>query len=121
MLEAQQKTYGDGLDENQLHPYMWAVKSHYYSPGLAFYNYPYAFGLLFALGLYARYQKEGKHFVPVYGAILRLTGQASVEDVAQAAGFDLAEEDFWQGALDIFTRRVAEYEQLATASKGNTR
>ncbi|GHU99190.1 oligoendopeptidase F [Spirochaetia bacterium] len=121
MTDAQLKTYGDALDPKLLHPYMWAVKTHYYNPNLNFYNYPYAFGLLFALGLYARYQKEGKQFVPVYGTILRLTGQASVEDVAKEAGFDLAEERFWQGALDIFTRRVSEYEKLAADSRENTR
>jgi len=53
MLDAQRQTYGDGLDENALHPYMWGVKSHYYSVGRSYYNYPYMFGLLFGLGLYA--------------------------------------------------------------------
>ena len=55
MLEAQEKSYGDGLDPDFRHPYMWACKSHYYSSGLSFYNFPYAFGNLFAQGLYAAY------------------------------------------------------------------
>ena len=44
MLDAQKQAYGDGLDEQYLHPYMWINKSHYYSSALSFYNFPYAFG-----------------------------------------------------------------------------
>ena len=62
MLDAQRETYGDGLDANALHPYMWAVKPHYYSTGRSFYNFPYMFGLLFGLGLYARYQQDPDAF-----------------------------------------------------------
>ncbi|MDR1950493.1 MAG: M3 family oligoendopeptidase [Spirochaetaceae bacterium] len=112
MTEAQQKTYGDGLDPRFFHPYMWAVKSHYYSPGLAFYNYPYAFGLLFSLGLYARYQREGPGFTAAYRDILRLSGQASAEEVARKAGFDIAGEDFWREGIGIIGKRVEEFEGL---------
>ena len=52
MLEAQKQSYGDGLDHNCLHPYMWVCKGHYYGP--TFYNFPYAFGGLFARGRYAQ-------------------------------------------------------------------
>jgi oligoendopeptidase F len=112
MREAQEKTYGDGLDPAQLHPYMWAAKSHYYSPSLGFYNYPYAFGLLFSLGLYARYTGEGPDFARVYRDILRLTGQASVETVVRKAGFNPEEETFWQEGLGVIGNRVAELERL---------
>jgi pepF/M3 family oligoendopeptidase len=114
MIEAQLKTYGDGLDPRFLHPYMWAVKSHYYSPGLAFYNYPYAFGLLFSLGLYARYQREGPGFAAAYRDLLRLTGQASAEEVARSAGFNIADEEFWRGGIAIIGKRVEEFEALRT-------
>ncbi|MDR2403707.1 MAG: M3 family oligoendopeptidase [Spirochaetaceae bacterium] len=110
MIEAQQKTYGDGLDPRFLHPYMWAVKSHYYSPDLVFYNYPYAFGLLFSLGLYARYQREGPGFAADYRDLLRLTGQASAEEVARSAGFNIADEEFWQEGIAIIGKRVEEFE-----------
>jgi pepF/M3 family oligoendopeptidase len=118
MTEAQVKTYGDGLDPALLHPYMWAVKGHYYSPGLAFYNYPYAFGLLFALGLYARYQREGPDFAGSYRNILRLTGQASAETVARSAGFTIEEPEFWQGGLEVIAQRVGEFEDLCAAVEG---
>jgi pepF/M3 family oligoendopeptidase len=116
MLEAQGKTYGDGLDPALLHPYMWAVKSHYYSPGLAFYNYPYAFGLLFSLGLYARYQREGPSFAAAYKDLLRLTGRASAEEAARSAGFNIETVDFWLEGLGIIARRAREFEGLAAGS-----
>ena len=60
MVRCQKDTYGAGLDERYLHPYMWAWKPHYYSGQRSFYNFPYAFGLLFATGLYAIYRERGK-------------------------------------------------------------
>ena len=69
MLRAQRETYGDGLDERYLHPYMWAWKPHYYRTDISFYNYPYAFGLLFGMGLYALYQQRGPAFVADYEAL----------------------------------------------------
>ena len=77
MLRAQRETYGDGLDERHLHPYMWAWKPHYYSTDLSFYNYPYAFGLLFGIGLYALYQARGPAFIADYEALLGSTGEAA--------------------------------------------
>ncbi|GHV87502.1 oligoendopeptidase F [Spirochaetia bacterium] len=115
MLDAQRRTYGDGLDSEKLHPYMWAVKGHYYRTGLAFYNYPYAFGQLFALGLYSRAQKEGSGFAAAYREILRATGQASAEDVARKAGFNIEGEEFWQGGLSVIAGRVDELEKLAVS------
>lgn len=112
MKEAQLATYGDGLDPAELHPYMWAVKGHYYSPDLGFYNFPYAFGLLFALGLYARYRAEGPSFAQAYRAILRSTGSASAEDVAKAAGFDIEGPAFWRDGVSVIVRRVQEFESM---------
>jgi pepF/M3 family oligoendopeptidase len=112
MAEAQTATYGDGLDPDALHPYMWAVKGHYYRPGLAFYNFPYAFGLLFALGLYARFEAEGKGFPAVYRTLLSMTGRASANEVARAAGFDLEDAAFWRGAVAVIAKRVDEFERL---------
>ncbi len=113
MTEAQRSTYGEGLDPERLHPYMWAVKGHYYSPGLAFYNYPYAFGLLFALGLYARSEREGPAFAAVYRDLLRRTGREPAAEVAAAAGFDIEGIDFWRSGLSVVAARVEEFERLA--------
>ena len=89
MLEAQKQTYGDGLDPKFLHPYMWACKPHYYSTSLHFYNFPYAFGMLFALGVYARYREKGAAFLPEYDRLLASTGSASVRDAAASIGVDV--------------------------------
>ena len=106
MLDAQRKAYGDGLDPEYLHPYMWLCKSHYYSSGLSFYNFPYAFGALFARGLYAQYEKEGAAFVPKYKQLLYTTTVASAEDTAKVAGIDLTDKNFWRGALDIIAKQI---------------
>lgn len=99
MLEAQKKAYGDGLDHSVLHPYMWLCKGHYYSGSLSFYNFPYAFGGLFARGLYAKYREEGAAFVPKYKALLHATSVMSAEDAAAIAGIDLTDRRFWESSL----------------------
>ena len=113
MTEAQKQSYGDGLDHNCMHPYMWVCKSHYYGP--TFYNFPYAFGGLFARGLYAQYLSEGEAFVPKYKKLLYTTTVASVEDTAKVADIDLTDKNFWRAALqtiadqiDLFCKLVEE-------------
>ena len=109
MHEAQVRGYGDGVDPETLHPYMWVCKGHYYSTGLSFYNFPYAFGGLFAAGLYAQYQKEGEAFLPKYRALLHATTVSSVEDVAKMADIDLGDINFWRSSLEIFRERVDQF------------
>ena len=113
MKEAQKRGYGDGLDLDTLNPYMWVCKSHYYSSGLSFYNFPYAFGGLFAAGLYAQYRKQGEAFLPKYRALLKATTVASVEDVAKMADIDLGDVNFWRSSLEIFKARVEQFLELA--------
>ncbi|MGI6316881.1 MAG: M3 family oligoendopeptidase [Christensenellales bacterium] len=99
MLQAQLDSYGDGLDTSALHPYMWLCKSHYYSTGLHFYNFPYAFGLLFGKGVFARYLRGKEDFVPEYNRLLASTGLDSVAGVATRLGIDVREKAFWRSAL----------------------
>jgi len=110
MLEAQKQSYGDGLDHNCLHPYMWVCKSHYYGP--TFYNFPYAFGGLFARGLYAQYEKEGASFVPKYKKLLYTTTVASAEDTAKVADIDLTDRNFWCSALQTIADQIDLFCQL---------
>ena len=112
MTEAQKKAYGDGLDENALHPYMWLCKGHYYSGGLSFYNYPYAFGGLFARGLYAKYKAEGESFVTTYKAMLKATSVTDVEECAKIAGVDLTDKNFWRAGLKSIADRIDEFCEL---------
>ena len=112
MLDAQRQAYGDGLDENTLHPYMWLCKGHYYSGGLSFYNYPYAFGALFARGIYAKYLEEGKPFVETYKKMLRATGTSTVEDAALVCGIDLTDVNFWRSGLESMKEQIDEFCEL---------
>lgn len=111
MMDAQKQAYGDGLDENCLHPYMWIQKSHYY--GSTLYNYPYAFGELLSRGLYARYLREGKQFVPKYKDFLYATPVATAEDAAKVAGIDLTDRAFWQDAMGMLEAKVEQFCALA--------
>jgi oligoendopeptidase F len=111
MRNAQLQTYGDGLDENALHPYMWAAKPHYY--GGLFYNYPYMFGLLFGLGLYARYLDDPDGFRARYDDLLSRTGMADAPTLAAEFGFDLRTPDFWRGAFDTVRQNIDRLEALA--------
>lgn len=108
MLEAQQATYGEALAT--YHPYMWAVKGHYY--GANFYNFPYAFGLLFGLALYQRYRQEGQGFVASYEELLASVGKYSAEQLAARFGFDLESVAFWQEGMAVLLERIERLEAL---------
>jgi oligoendopeptidase F len=113
MLDAQKQTYGDGLDEAVLHPYMWAVKGHYYSSARSFYNYPYMFGLLFGLGLYAIYRRDPQGFTERYDALLASTGLADAATLAAGMGIDIRSPDFWRASLGIVRDDIDRFEKLS--------
>ena len=109
MLDAQTQAYGEGLDERCKHPYMWACKGHYYSSGLSFYNFPYAFGNLFALGLYSMFLKEGEAFVPKYKAMLNATPTSTIEEAGAMVGIDLTKKDFWKASLALIAENIEKF------------
>jgi oligoendopeptidase F len=113
MLAAQEATYGDALAEAERHPYMWAVKGHYYSADLSYYNYPYLFGLLFGLGLYAIYRTEPASFPDRYDALLASTGRASAADLAARFDIDLRDPGFWRSSLAVIRDDIDRLEELA--------
>ncbi|MDF2942397.1 MAG: hypothetical protein K0S01_1255 [Herbinix sp.] len=113
MLAAQKEAYGDGLDHDYLHPYMWVLKGHYYSENLSFYNFPYAFGGLFARGLYEKYKVEGEAFVPKYRALLNATTIMSVEDAAKQAEINLEDPQFWRTSLRTIEDLIEDFVRLA--------
>lgn len=112
MLRAEVETYGDGLDPDRLHPYMWAVKSHYYSAGLSYYNFPYMFGLLFGLGLYARYRHNPDVFRGGYDELLSSTGMADAATLAARFGIDTRSPDFWRASLAMIREEIERFEEL---------
>ena len=110
MRWAQLETYGDGLDSEALHPYMWAAKSHYYGRG--YYNYPYMFGLLFGLGLYTLYQRDPEPFKDRYDALLSSTGLADAATLGKRFGIDITKPEFWRASLDQIRADVDRFEAL---------
>ena len=112
MEKAQKDTYGDGLDEHHLHKYMWTWKPHYYSAGLSFYNFPYAFGLLFSNGLYAIYQQQGAAFIPAYTNLLASTGEGMAAELAERFGINIRTPEFWEQSLKIIGQRIDRYKNL---------
>ncbi|NLI20534.1 MAG: M3 family oligoendopeptidase [Clostridiales bacterium] len=113
MLSAQEEAYGDGLAADVRHPDMWINKGHYYTVGLHFYNFPYAFGLLFGLGVFQKYRAIGPAFLPDYDALLARCGGASVADVAASVGIDVRSVAYWRSALDVLRGEIDEFETLA--------
>ena len=111
MLSAQRDAYGDGLDQTTAHPHMWVLKPHYY--GSHFYNWPYTYGLLFGLGLYAQYQLDPEKFRDGYDDVLSRAGMDTAEQLGQAFGIDVTSESFWTASLDVLRARIQNYEQLA--------
>ena len=109
MERAQAEAYGDGLDERCRHRYMWTWKPHYYIPDLSFYNFPYAFGLLFGTGLYARFLSRGASFIPDYQRLLAGTGEAPAAELANRFGIDITRRAFWDSSLAIIAQRVEDY------------
>ncbi|MGN6030178.1 MAG: M3 family oligoendopeptidase, partial [Thermomicrobiales bacterium] len=102
-------------EESTLHPYMWAVKGHYYSPNFAFYNYPYMFGLLFGLGLYAQYQADPDAFRASYDDLLASTGNADAATLAARFGIDTRSAAFWTSSLDVIREDVDTFVALVDA------
>lgn len=106
MVDAQKAAYGDAIDEETFHPYMWVNKPHYYRGSLSYYNFPYAFGLLFAKGIYAIYQEKGSAFVKDIDHLLQKTGQLDVEDVAKLIDIDVTDKKFWEGSLRVIKEEL---------------
>lgn len=113
MLDAQREAYGDGLDPDFLHPYMWTWKPHYYDAEYNYYNFPYAFGLLFAKGLYAEYLKKGKTFSKEYEKLLSITGKNKIADVARVMGIDINNTEFWRNSLKTIEEDIEEFIDLS--------
>lgn len=112
MVAGQKGSYGEGLDPDWLHSYMWVCKPHYYYGEANFYNFPYAFGLLFAKGLYAEYLERGKDFLESYNDLLRATGSHNIADVAAMSGIDVRSKGFWKSSLSVVEKDIAKFLEI---------
>ncbi len=113
MVEAQKEAFGEILDEEGYHPLFWASKMHFSISDIAFYNFPYTFGHLFAGGIYDRARKEGPAFADAYRALLADTGSMTCEQVAEKhLGADITGQDFWNDAVARSLADVDEFVRL---------
>ncbi|CAN5133789.1 M3 family oligoendopeptidase [soil metagenome] len=108
----QRETYGDSLDHDALHPFMWAVLPHYYTTESSFNNYPYMFGTLFSLGLYARFQTDPAGFSTEFDDFLSLTGMADTATLAGRFGIDLRSPEFWHSGIHFVRQDIDRFEML---------
>lgn len=116
MSSAQRDSYGSGIDAQALHPYMWAVLPHYYTTESSFNNYPYMFGTLFSLGLYARFQADPAEFSVQFDDFLSLTGMADAATLAGRFGIDLRSPAFWLSGMNVIRQEIDRFEELAGAT-----
>ncbi len=116
MSQAQKEAYGDALDHRYLHPYAWLNKPHYYMAGNNYYNFPYAFGLLFGLGIYALYLERGAGFLEDYNKLLAATGKNKVKEVATMVGIDLDSRRFWDQSLAVVKKDLASFKDKAQSN-----
>jgi len=112
MINAQKKAYGDGLDHAYLHPYMWLNKNHYYYVSRNFYNFPYAFGLLFSTGLYSKYLQDKASFVGVYDKMLRATGKMNIQEVCAIMDINPTDKAFWESSLKKIKEDIDQFEGI---------
>lgn len=111
MLAAQKEGYADGLAT--YHPHFWASKLHFFIDDVPFYNFPYTFGYMFSLGIYAYAQKQGGNFEDEYIALLRDTASMTTEELAEKhLGVDLTQPDFWQAGIDLVKQDIAQFLEL---------
>lgn len=111
MEEAQKEAYQDSLSD--YHPHFWASKLHFFIADVPFYNFPYTFGYLFSLGIYARSLEEGAGFEDKYIALLRDTASMSTEDLAMKhLAADLTKPDFWEAGIAIMKTDVSTFMEL---------
>lgn len=109
MEEAQKTAYGKGLDNNFLNKYMWICKTHYYNANRNYYNFPYAYGVLFSKGLFSLYLKDKENFIKKYDDMLAITGKANLYDVGKYIGLDLKDKNFWLSSLNLIIEDIEKY------------
>jgi pepF/M3 family oligoendopeptidase len=101
MIACMKEAYGESIDPDTIHPYMWMNKAGYFMAGYEYMNFPYSFGLLFSKGLYAEYLKQGKDFASKYREFLSDTSKLDIVEVAKTMDIDVHSIDFWRSALRL--------------------
>lgn len=109
MSNCMKKSYGDSIEAETIHPYMWMNKVGYFMAGNEYLNFPYSFGVLFSKGLYAEYIKSGQIFVKQYDKFLSETSRNNIVDVAKIMDIDVHSIDFWRNSLKLIERDIEKF------------
>ncbi|TDL30722.1 M3 family oligoendopeptidase [Jeotgalibacillus sp. S-D1] len=111
MTEAQHEAYAGAIEDS--HPRFWASKMHFHITGVPFYNFPYTFGYLFSLSIYAKALEEGADYEEKYMALLRDTAVMSTEELAlKHLNEDITKEAFWEKGIAICIQDAEEFIRL---------
>ncbi|WP_270344873.1 M3 family oligoendopeptidase [Enterococcus thailandicus] len=111
MIDAQKEGYQDALAS--YHPYFWSAKLHFFIDDVPFYNFPYTFGYLFSMGIYAYANQKGTNFEQEYIDLLRDTASMTTEELAEKhLGVDLTKPDFWQAGIDMILDDIQQFMEL---------
>lgn len=111
MVKAQKEAYINGL--GSYHPHFWAAKLHFFIDEVPFYNFPYTFGYLFSLGIYAKASQHTDGFEDQYIALLRDTASMTTEELAKKhLDTDLHQATFWQAGIDMVLKDIATFMEL---------
>ncbi|WP_371069267.1 hypothetical protein [Sediminibacillus sp. JSM 1682029] len=112
MEEAMDKGYQGALDGGSIHSWIWTP--HYYITNSPFYNFPYTFGYLFSLVIYAKAKESGKAFEQAFLALLRDSGRMSAEQLAaKHLEEDITSETFWEKGLEMCRKDAEEFCRLS--------
>ena len=109
MAKARRDVSGDAVDPDTVHATSWTIV-HFFIDNLVFYNFPYAFGMLFSLGLLAARDENPEGFFDRFDALLADFAMHEANDLAAPFGIDLADPAFWRGSLDPFRADVDRFE-----------
>lgn len=109
-LQEQTKLFGDAVDIDGYGPW-WSYIHHFTgSPG---YVYAYAYGFLFSLTIFRKYEREGEGMVDPILDLLRAGGSKAPQELAEMVGLDLRDPSIWALGVDAMAEDIDEAERLA--------
>lgn len=108
-LELNKKYYGDAVVSDDEIAYEWARIPHLYRN---FYVYKYATGIITAVSIAERIEKEGKPAVNDYFKFLSSGGSDSPVELLKLAGVDLTKMDAFDSCMASFEKALSEFEAI---------
>jgi pepF/M3 family oligoendopeptidase len=107
---------GNAIDPETVWSMSWTM-GHFIGDAVWYYNFPYAFGMLFALGLLAAHEAEPAGFLDRFDTLLADSGMRDARELAAGFGIDLADPAFWHAGFEAFRADVDRYETFAEGDR----